>query len=183
MSYNNEFSNLNLMMLEDQVLRNDDLTVIDPVLFRERVAKIIVKAQHKLKFAGISQRERLTLLKVATEGLKAMRDGSHEALVLFYENPYKEAINEGTESDYLVAQDFNYIADDNQDVIIQESEIKESIDQFSAFDPAFQTMKHGAMGNLPTAQESFVSKNKKILIGAGILGIALFLYRSKKKSL
>jgi len=182
MNYQNEFDNLNTMMLEDFPLRPDEVQSADPVEFRERCADIIVKAQERLTFAGITQQERLGLMRIASKGLECMRYNSHEALQDFYLNCYSVEINKATESEYMVAQDFSYVVDENKEVIIHEQEIKEGIDQFSAFDPAFNHPSFSAnngMGSLAEV-EGFVSKNKNMLIlGALLLG-GTYLFMKKK---
>ena len=187
MSYTNEFDNFNTMMLEDYPLRFDEVDNVDPVQFRERVAKIIRKASDKLTFAGITNEERLGLMKIATKGLEAMKFNSHDELVKFYKTTYMDEINKATQSDFFVAQDFNYVADDNADVIIHEQEINETIDQFNAFDPAFNrpSWTHDnkgrkmGMGSLSDVESTFQQYKWPILALA--IGAGLFFYSKKKK--
>jgi hypothetical protein len=180
MMYQNEFDNLNTMMLESRVMSHDELAEIEPVVMRAKVAQIVKKAGHRLKFAGIGQEARVALLTIQYNGLQALKAGTNEALISFYDGVYRDSINQATSSDYMKARDFNYINDPEAQVTILEQDINEEIATMSTFEEGI----NDGLGSIenPTMWEKFMSApvQTKLLVTAPLAYILYKLLMRKK---
>jgi len=180
MNYVNEFDNLNTMMLESRVMSHDELAEIEPVVIRAKVAEIVKKAGHRLKFAGIGQEARIALLTIQYNGLQALKAGTFEALVDFYDGVYRDCINQATNSDYMTARDFNYIDDPEAQVTVLEQEINEEISTMSTFEEGIND-GFGSVEN-PTMWEKFkASPISTQLMVTAPLAYLLYKMLMKKK--
>lgn len=108
---NSEFDNFNTLKLEDRFIPFNEIGGIEPMIFRKRIQSILDNAVEKIKNKSISNISRSLLFQILTEGNKAMRDGSHKALVDFYYNAYRDAITEGNQPQFAEVGEWNWIVD------------------------------------------------------------------------
>jgi hypothetical protein len=106
-----EFDNFNTLNLEDRFIPFNEVGGIEPMIFKKRIQKILSNALKKVQDKSISNISRSLLFQVLTEGNKAMRDGSHKALVEFYYNAYRDAITEGNQPQFAESGEWDWIVD------------------------------------------------------------------------
>lgn len=170
----NEFDSMNWMNLEERTLRNDEVQNLDYATLRERVNKIYQNGLSRLQYQEISLTERSALQETVLRAKEALMKNNQGALVKFYNVDYKKLLNIGTQSDYALVEDFEYVIPETEEVLMpDDADITEYVSEVSP-NLAVVTEKAPA-----TTNETFLQKHKGKLIAGGIIGALALLGRGE----
>lgn len=168
----NEFDSMNFMNLEERTLRPDEVSNLDYQTLRNRVNKIYNNALLRLQMQEITIIERSALQEVALKAKDSLLKNNQGALVSFYNTDYKKLLNIGTQSDFALVEDFEYVIPQTEEVLMpDDADITDFVLEVS---PNLEVVSE--VKKEPEAvTQSFIQKHKGKLIAGGILaGLALF---------
>lgn len=169
----NEFDSMNWMNLEERTLRNDEVQNLDYQTLRERVNKIYQNGLSRLQYQEISLSERSALQETVLRAKEALMKNNQGALVKFYNVDYKKLLNIGTQSDYALVEDFEYVIPETQETLMpDDADITEYVSEVS---PNLAIVTEKA----PATNETFLQKHKGKLIAGGIIGALALLGRGE----
>lgn len=170
----NEFDSMNWMNLEERTLRNDEVQNLDFASLKERVNKIYQNGLSRLQYQEISLTERTALQETVLRAKEALMKNNQGALVQFYNVDYKKLLNIGTQSDYALVEDFEYVVPETQETLMpDDTDITEYVSEVS---PNLAIVNEKAPA---TTNETFFQKHKGKLIAGGIIGALAFLGRGE----
>ena len=169
----NEFDSMNWMNLEERTLRNDEVQNLDFASLKERVNKIYQNGLSRLQYQEISLTERTALQETVLRAKEALMKNNQGALVQFYNVDYKKLLNIGTQSDYALVEDFEYVVPETQETLMpDDTDITEYVSEVS---PNLAIVNEKA----PATNETFFQKHKGKLIAGGIIGALALLGRGE----
>lgn len=165
-----EFDSMNWMNLEERTLRNDEVQNLDYQTLKERVNKLYNNALSRLQYQDISLSERSALQEVVIRAKEALMKNNQGALVSFYNDDYKKLLNIGTQSDFALVEDFEYVIPETQEQLMpDDADISEYVSEVS---PNLAIVQEKSA---TSTNETFFQKHKGKIIAGGILGaLALF---------
>lgn len=170
----NEFDSMNWMNLEERTLRNDEVQNLDFASLKERVNKIYQNGLSRLQYQEISLTERTALQETVLRAKEALMKNNQGALVQFYNVDYKKLLNIGTQSDYALVEDFEYVVPETQETLMpDDADITEYVSEVS---PNLAIVNEKAS---TATNETFFQKHKGKIIAGGIIGALALLGRGE----
>ena len=170
----NEFDSMNWMNLEERTLRNDEVQNLDFASLKDRVNKIYQNGLSRLQYQEISLTERTALQETVFKAKEALMKNNQGALVKFYNDDYKKLINIGTQSDYALVEDFEYVIPETQEILMpNDADITEYVSELSS-NPTVVNKKASTATN-----ETFFQKHKGKIIAGGIIGALTLMGRGE----
>lgn len=180
----NEFDSMNVLRLEDRFLPFNEVGGIEPMIFRKRVQKLLDNAQKKIKDKSISNISRSLLFQILVEGNKAMKDGSHKALVEFYYNAYRDAITQGNQPQFAEASEWDWIVDNKSTESTTEllNSVETDIRKLKgdALTNQFNQKAEGLSGLSGDDGSNELSLTWKVAV-LGVIGYGAWLWHQKNK--
>lgn len=169
-----EFDSVNFMQLEDRTLRADEVKNLSYPMLKQRVEGLYRNALNRLQYQEITYTEKTALHEIAVKAKEALMKNNQGALVSFYNNDYSKLVKVGTQSDFDMVEDFEYIIPETQDQLMpSDADISEYIYENSANMSTIDETKKSATAT--TSNETFFQKHKGKIIAGGIIGaLALF---------
>jgi len=175
----NEFDHYNTLKLEKRILTAPEVNRASVELLTEKVKNIVKAASYKLRDIQLSRPERMALIRIASEGLKALRLRNKNTLSAFYLDTYPNLVAEGSHKDLSAVNFFDYTVDRKNEVFVHTQGIEDQIRNAGVFSldvPRREYSMSGIGETIPVVPNFFSTNKEKIFLGVGILALAGLAY-------